>query len=400
MPVPDLATVLAAHRAGDLIDAEEGYRRILAADPDNGEAYHWFGVLASQLGAADLALELMNVARHYRPNDPLLLNNLGNVLKQLNRPQEAVQIFDLLLDVIPDFAEAHYNRAHALRALDRPEDAIAGYRRCIALRSDYADAHYNLALVLRGLDQNDAAADHFRRYLALDPTDRAGATLALAAMGAAAMPDRADLGYVQALFDRYAPDFDAHLRDRLGYTAPELLAGALEPYWHLLPQAPATVDIGCGTGLAGEPLRSKVGRLDGVDASPKMIDEARRRGIYDDLSVADLLAWAESGDEEYHLAVAADVIVYFGDLEPLFDGVARRLHPAGLFIFTAECSTDQPILLNDSLRYAHAPDYLRDTLASSGFDLLTMQNVSTRRQADQPVPGLLLLARKRTNKGP
>lgn len=396
MPVPDLATVLAAHQAGDLIDAEEGYRQILAADPDNGEAYHWFGVLASQMGAADLALELMNVARQYRPDDPLLLNNLGNVLKQLNQPLEAVKIFDLLLEVIPDFAAAHYNRAHALRALDRQEDAIAGYRRCIALRPDYADAHYNLALVLRGQDQNDAAAEHFRRYLELDPTDRAGATLALAAMGAAAMPDRADLGYVQALFDRYAPDFDAHLRDRLGYSAPELLAEALEPYWPNLPPSPVAIDIGCGTGLAGVPLRAKVGRLDGVDASPKMIDEARRRGIYDDLSVADLLAWAESGDEDYHLAVAADVIVYFGDLEPLFDGIARRLRAGGLFAFTAESSTDRPITLNDSLRYAHAPDYLRETLTACGFDLITMHSASTRQQADQPVPGLLLLAVKRS----
>ena len=47
------------------------------------------------------------------------------------------------------------------------------------------------------------------------------------------------------------------------------------------------LDLGCGTGLAGEALRRRAAWLEGVDLSSGMIDQARRKGLYDRLEVAE-----------------------------------------------------------------------------------------------------------------
>ena len=49
----------AAHRAGKLAQAEDLYRRILAADPASFAAQHMLGVLAAQTGRNDDALALI-----------------------------------------------------------------------------------------------------------------------------------------------------------------------------------------------------------------------------------------------------------------------------------------------------------------------------------------------------
>ena len=48
------------------------------------------------------------------------------------------------------------------------------------------------------------------------------------------------------------------------------------------------LDLGCGTGLAGAAFRPHVDWLAGVDLSPKMIEVARAKGLYDRLAVADI----------------------------------------------------------------------------------------------------------------
>lgn len=54
------------------------------------------------------------------------------------------------------------------------------------------------------------------------------------------------------------------------------------------PQWSHCVDLGCGTGLMGPLLRPHTRHLSGVDLSQGMVQKARERGCYDDLSVDEL----------------------------------------------------------------------------------------------------------------
>src|SRR6185369_15630707 len=76
------------------------------------------------------------------------------------------------------------------------------------------------------------------------------------------------------------------------------------------------LDLGCGTGLAGAALRPHVDWLVGVDLSPKMVDEARKKGLYDRLVVGDIaqfLSDQRAQEAAFHLVIAADVFAYLAD---------------------------------------------------------------------------------------
>jgi predicted TPR repeat methyltransferase len=94
--------------------------------------------------------------------------------------------------------------------------------------------------------------------------------------------------------------------------------------------------LGCGTGLAGAVFTPLATRLDGVDLSPAMIEKARARGIYDQLVVADLEDALAADGACYDLILAADTLVYLGDLAVVFEAARRRLSPEGYFLFTVE----------------------------------------------------------------
>src|SRR5438477_7207125 len=76
------------------------------------------------------------------------------------------------------------------------------------------------------------------------------------------------------------------------------------------------LDLGCGTGLAGAAFRPHVDWLLGVDLSPKMIEVARAKGLYDRLVIGDIaqhLAEQHTDNATFHLVIAADVFAYVAD---------------------------------------------------------------------------------------
>ena len=93
------------------------------------------------------------------------------------------------------------------------------------------------------------------------------------------------------------------------------------------------LDLGCGTGLAGAAFRPHVDWLSGVDLSPAMVDEARRKGLYDQLTVGDI-GWflADEQAASAHLVIAADVFAYVADRR------RGRARPSRVCSHRADCS--------------------------------------------------------------
>ena len=78
-------------------------------------------------------------------------------------------------------------------------------------------------------------------------------------------PARAADSYVRNLFDATAESFDETLSNWLDYRAPELVAEAVRAELGTGASTLATIDLGCGTGLAAPLLRGMTRRLEGVD---------------------------------------------------------------------------------------------------------------------------------------
>lgn len=234
----------------------------------------------------------------------------------------------------------------------------------------------------------------FQRALDADPTDELGAKLQLARLSEVPVADAIAAGYVAALFDQYATEFDAALVERLGYSGPRLLNAAIVKLCGPQVRFARCLDLGCGTGLAGAALRPLCKTLIGFDLSAGMLAQAARKGCYTELKQIDLLAGllAEPA-ESANLVVAADSLVYVGELGPVFAAAARVLAPGGLFAATLEAGTEG-IELHASLRYRHGPDHVRSRAAAAGLDVAALEFASARNDAGAPVPGFVAVLAK------
>ena len=100
-----------------------------------------------------------------------------------------------------------------------------------------------------------------------------------------------------------------------------------------------------------------------------MIEQAGARGVYDRLAVADLDAVLAEEGVLYDLVLAADTLVYIGDLGPAFRGARRRLKPGGFLLFTVERGMEPGYALGPKRRYRHGEGYLRGEAEQSGLEI-------------------------------
>jgi predicted TPR repeat methyltransferase len=382
-------------RLGRLPEALDSYERALACQANYPEAWCHRAIVLNDLGRHADAAASAEQALAARPRYADALQALGNALQALERLTEAVEAYDrALAETKADRqAEIWCARGAALKKSGALAAALDSYEHALLLRRDYAMAEHYRANTLRALGRReDAIASYLRaRELGADP---AGIGFALAALGEGELPGAAPLDYVKGLFDQYAGHFDRHLVGVLDYRTPDLLAALLRS--HPAARCGAALDLGCGTGLCAPMLRTQAARLAGVDLSEKMLDKARATGLYDELACADILAWLEGRQAQWDLVLAADVLVYFGALAPLFGRVADALRPGGRFAFSVESLAPDGgagYAITASNRFAHTPDYVSACAAQAGLQVVERRDAVLRKEHGADVAGMLFLMR-------
>jgi predicted TPR repeat methyltransferase len=273
----------------------------------------------------------------------------------------------------------------------------------IELAAGFAPAHVMLGRAQAAMGRNAEAIAALTEALRLDPEDELGARIDLSRLGALAPDEAISEGYVRALFDSYAEGFDAHLTGALAYRGPAIVMEALRKACEGLGRPAAfrlAIDLGCGTGLMARALGAAARRIEGVDISPKMIAVAARSGLYASLDVGELVDDLDRRQPaSADLIVAADVLVYMGDLFPLFREAARVLEGGGLFVFTTQAHQGHGhdaagFELGVDARYAHSDDYLRAVAEDSGLSIAHFASVSTRQDRGLDVPGYVMVLAK------
>jgi predicted TPR repeat methyltransferase len=265
------------------------------------------------------------------------------------------------------------------------------------LAPGFATAWFTLGEVREQLGDREGAITAFRNAQMTDTGDRNGAGLRLMRLGAmelAAMPPT----YVRALFNQYAPKFEAALVDDLGYRGPAVLFKAV-----LAARAAAgkpaffkrAIDLGCGTGLAARAFAAQTDEIIGIDLSPRMVELAQLTGLYAELEVAEIVEGLNSKPQaSADLILAADVMVYVHDMVPLLRQATRVLTPGGLLAFTAETHSGDGVVLGEGLRYAHSAAYVRASIGAAGLTLNQLEAASSRTESGVAVPGIVAVATK------
>lgn len=197
------ARAMAAFQAGQLDDAERGFREALRLDPKEFGALNLLAIILMQRGrfaeAEDSlqsalrinsnvdatlsnygfvlralkrlaeAVEQFGKALAINPKNPLTWNNRGTALNDLRRHAEAIADFDSAIALQPDFVDAICNKGNSLAQLDRHEEALAAYEQALALRPDFADAWFGRGNACRMLRRYDEAFSSFDKARAINP---------------------------------------------------------------------------------------------------------------------------------------------------------------------------------------------------------------------------------------
>jgi predicted TPR repeat methyltransferase len=292
-------------------------------------------------------------------------------------------------------APAWQNLGNVLRDLGRPGEAVDAFWEALRLAPQSADSYRQLGAMLASAGRIDKAIEVHERWLEIFPDDPRAKHF-LAALTQEKVPDRASDDYVRTTFDIFAANFDNELAE-LEYRAPALIDEEVARLCGPPQPRMAVLDAGCGTGLCAPFLRPRASHLAGVDLSPAMIEKAGKRGLFDALAVEELTAHLRGHAAMYDLIVSADTLVYFGDLGEVTLAAARALRPGGAFVFTVERANaeDAPagFRINPHGRYGHTRDYLLRSLTAAGLIGPEIRKVDLRKEADQWVAGWLCSAK-------
>jgi predicted TPR repeat methyltransferase len=283
----------------------------------------------------------------------------------------------------PGIAVAALGLGKALLKAEQLPTAIAEFQRALRLDSDLDEARLLLGCAWLAAGEADKALEAFA---ALRP-ETPGLTEQIARAEAIRARPRSDAGYVRHLFDQFSADYDARMLSQLSYRAPQILR---ELASLIMPGRTGftILDLGCGTGLSGAAFKDLAARLDGIDLSPAMIEKARARGIYDSLTVADIESALAPAAGRTDLVLAADTLVYLGDLEATMRDAARALKVDGFFLFTVEKKEGEGFELGPKRRWRHSESYLRALAGANGLDVVGLLACSPRTEGGTPIQGL------------
>jgi predicted TPR repeat methyltransferase len=387
---PDYLTNLGAvysdmERIDDALDA---LREALRIAPDHLPARANMPKLHTLAGRLDLALAEARELVKRNPEFAGGHHNLAAVCNKLDLLDEAEAEAQRAVELAPQVQKHQLALAEILKRLGKLDKALGAARTALTLEEN-AKVRFRLGMILRDRGEAAEAIKNFRRCLELDPEDNEGASMFLAAMNAKASPVAAPAAYIRRVFDSYAARFDDHLVKGLRYVGPQRYLEALLPR---LPRQEglSILDLGCGTGLCGEVLRPLASRLEGVDLSKRMLEQAERTGRYDALETADAVEGLRKRSD-LDVIVAGDLLIYFGDLAPVLDAASQALAPGGLLAGNVEALEEGTWLVNPTGRFSHSASYVRQAAQAAGFAVLSLERAVLREEDKQPVPGYLMV---------
>jgi SAM-dependent methyltransferase len=173
------------------------------------------------------------------------------------------------------------------------------------------------------------------------------------------------------------------------------------------PAAGRALDLACGTGRIGAWLKARgVARIDGIDLTPQMLEQAKDKGAYERLSVDDV-ADTRLPNAAYGLVTQSLADEHLADLGPVYREAFRLAAPGGRFVLAGyhpwflmsgipthfDRAPGEPVaieshvhLLSDHVRAAHAAGWRLEALEEGLIDdAWVAMKAKWERYRDQPV---------------
>jgi Flp pilus assembly protein TadD len=151
-------------------DSETLFARAVVTTRDNFIALNNLGSILLQRGKIDDAIDRLRQAVQIEPGNAKAQNNLGLALVRLGRFDQAEPCYRKAIEVNPRYVQAYENLGFVYLQSGRLREAIATFREVTEIDSSDAKAFNDLGVAYMKSGRVDEGADAFRRAVGLQPT--------------------------------------------------------------------------------------------------------------------------------------------------------------------------------------------------------------------------------------
>ncbi|OQX19846.1 MAG: hypothetical protein BWK76_03320 [Desulfobulbaceae bacterium A2] len=373
-----------------LTSARACFEKILRQDPHCSPARYHLGLLAFNETRYQEAVDCFAAILQDDADNVDACFNLALSHKALGNTPAALAFLHKASEIVPDDADIIYNIGVLHKTLGELDKAESAFLRALATTSDQGIVLTDLAILYHMQNRLEEAKATYKKALAAGYHTEAASHMIAALSGATT--EAAPHEYVLDIFNNYAAEFEHSLTCDLQYDIPRKLAEIYKR--HGGASLVTALDLGCGTGLAGQFFRDMTDHLTGVDLSENMLALAAGKKVYDQLHCQELVDFLQTRTGTYQLIVAADVFVYLGRLEPLFQAITSA-HPHTEYLtFSVERCAGEGYCLRPSGRYAHSIAYISRLAETFAFQVTHRQESGIRKERGEWIPGDLYLLQR------
>tara|TARA_B100000214_G_scaffold308793_1_gene240229 strand:+ start:69 stop:1355 length:1287 start_codon:yes stop_codon:yes gene_type:complete len=154
------------HNEGMLQDAERLYRTILQSQPKHPDANHNLGLIALSMNKPDEALILFETALKANPKIEHLWLTYIKALIKLKKFENAKQLLEQAKKQNLSAENLYFMDAQINQNMGKLDKAEASYIKALELKSDYAEAHNSLGNIFKDLGRLDEAEACYRKAIA------------------------------------------------------------------------------------------------------------------------------------------------------------------------------------------------------------------------------------------
>lgn len=120
------------------------------------------------------AVEFYNKALQFGGNiveDIAILYNMAQIYDEMDMPQDAIKIYERIIDINPKEAGAYYGIAIMEERLNNKEKALEYYHKAIEIDPNYDRAYYFAANLYDEMGDRDKALEYYKKVVELAPND-------------------------------------------------------------------------------------------------------------------------------------------------------------------------------------------------------------------------------------
>ena len=147
-----------------LDDAKSIYKKIIAHDKNNSDAYHLISLIYLVEGKLDEAKNNILSAIELQPEISVYHSNYGNILYQSNNLEFAIQEHKRAIKLDKKNFQSFYSLGVVYSHLKNYEKAIEYYKKALSLDGESSVAHNNLANIYNNVNPN-LAEEHYLKVL-------------------------------------------------------------------------------------------------------------------------------------------------------------------------------------------------------------------------------------------